>query len=71
MKCKMPKEYIFIKNGEQWVHTIDNQEFNLAKAVYSSFVDNSLDVNDENWSIEYIDGDPKNCRLDNLKKKEV
>lgn len=71
MKCKMPKEYIFIKNGEQWVHTIDNQEFNLAKAVYSSFADNSLDVNDENWSIEYIDGDPKNCRLDNLKKKEV
>jgi hypothetical protein len=67
----MPKEYIFIKNGEQWVHTIDNQEFNLAKAVYSSFVDNSLDVNDENWSIEYIDGDPKNCRLDNLKKKEI
>lgn len=71
MKCKMPKEYIFIKNGEQWVHTIDNQEFNLAKAVYSSFVDNSLNVNDENWSIEYIDGDPKNCHLDNLKKKEV
>lgn len=70
MKCKVPKEYIFIKNGEQWVHTIDNQEFNLAKAVYSSFVDNTLDIKDESWGVEYIDGDSKNCHVNNLKKKE-
>lgn len=62
-------EYIFIKNKEQWVHTIDGREFKVAKAVYCTFIDTSLSLTNDSWDIDYIDGNPMNCCADNLTLK--
>ena len=59
-------EYIFYKNNEQWVHTIDNREFKVAKAVYCTFIDTSLSLSDDSWDIKYIDGNPNNCNAHNF-----
>lgn len=64
--AKKNDEYIFYKNGEQWVHTIDGCEFKVAKAVYCTFTDTSLSLFDETWDIKYIDGNPNNCNVNNL-----
>lgn len=60
------KEYIFYKNKEQWLHTIDDREFKIAKAVYCTFTDTSLSLFDETWDVKYIDGNPNNCNVNNL-----
>ena len=64
--AKKNDEYIFYKNDEQWVHTIDGREFKVAKAVYCTFTDTSLSLFDETWDIKYIDGNPNNCNVNNL-----
>lgn len=64
--AKKNDEYIFYKNGEQWVHTIDGQEFKVAKVVYCTFTDTSLSPFDDSWDIKYIDGNPNNCNVNNL-----
>jgi hypothetical protein len=63
------QEYLFLKDGEQWCHTIYGTEFKVAKAVYSSFTDTSLDLFDESWDVIYLDGNPLNCHVDNLARK--
>lgn len=60
------EEYIFYKNEEQWFHTIDGNEFKVAKAVYCTFIDTSLSLFDETWDVKYIDGNPNNCNVNNL-----
>jgi hypothetical protein len=65
----MKNDDIFYKNDEQWVHTVYGTEFKVAKAVYCSFVDTSLKLTDDNWDVEYIDGNPNNCEATNLKLK--
>lgn len=60
------EEYIFYKDKEQWLHTIDGREFKVAKAVYCTFTDTSLSLFDETWDIKYIDGNPNNCNVNNL-----
>lgn len=64
--AKKNDEYIFYKNGEQWVHAIDGREFKVAKAVYCTFTDISLSLFDESWDVKYIDGNPNNCNVNNL-----
>lgn len=66
---KRESEYLFIKDGEQWVHTMQGQEFKVAKAVYCSFIDESLGIFDDSWDVTYKDGDPMNCSADNLIRK--
>ena len=39
------------------------------KLVYANFVDKSLDVMDDSWDLEHIDGNPNNCKVTNLKLK--
>ena len=42
------------------------------KLVYTTFVDKSLDVMEDSWDLEHIDGDWKNCKDTNLRlKKQV
>lgn len=38
------------------------------KMVYTTFVDSTLDVMDDNWDLEHIDGDWKNCEVNNLRR---
>lgn len=38
------------------------------KMVYTTFVDSTLDVMDDSWDLEHIDGDWKNCEVSNLRK---
>lgn len=64
--AKQNNEYMFYKNGEQWIHTIDGSEFKVAKAVYCTFNDTSLSLFDESWDVKYIDGNPNNCNANNL-----
>lgn len=45
---------------------MDGREFKVAKAVYCTFTDTSLSLFDNSWDIEYIDGDPNNCNVNNL-----
>lgn len=40
----------------------------LDKLVYTMFVDQTLDAMDDNWDLEHIDGNYKNCKYDNLRK---
>ena len=40
------------------------------KLVYANFVDKSLDVMDDSWDLEHIDGNPNNCKVTNLKLKK-
>ena len=63
---KQNNEYMFYKNGEQWIHAIDGQEFKIAKAVYCTFIDTSLSLFDDSWDVKYIDGNPNNCNVNNL-----
>lgn len=39
------------------------------KLVYVNFVDKSLDVMDDSWDLEHIDGNLNNCKVTNLKLK--
>ena len=63
---KKNDEYMFYKNGEQWIHAIDGREFKVAKAVYCTFTDTSLSLFDDSWGVKYIDGNPDNCNVNNL-----
>lgn len=63
---KKNEEYMFYKNGEQWIHAIDGREFKVAKAVYCTFTDTSFSLFDNSWDIKYIDGNPNNCNVNNL-----
>ena len=44
-------EYMFYFKGEQWIHTPEGKEFKVAKAVYCTFIDTSLNLFDPNWDI--------------------
>ena len=63
-------EYMFYFKGEQWIHTPEGKEFKVAKAVYCTFIDTSLNLFDPNWDVEYIDGNPDNCAVTNLTLKK-
>lgn len=39
------------------------------KLVYTTFVDTKLDAMDDSWDLEHIDGNIKNCAVDNLRLK--
>ena len=68
---KKEKDYEFIKDKERWIHAYDGREFKVAKAVYCTFADKTLNLFDPSWDIEYIDGNPEHCELSNLKLKKM
>ena len=52
----------------------NNNKYEVVRAdklVYVSFVDNTLDPLDNSWDLTHLDGDWKNCHVDNLKKINV
>lgn len=58
-------------NGERYVRReIDEQgrAIKVAKLVYSLFSDNPMAKSiDRTWNVEYIDKNPRNCNIKNLK----
>ena len=61
------EEYVYLdENDEQILHTIDGSEIKIGKAVYATFGDTSLDINDPSWDVDYKDKNPENCAIENL-----
>jgi hypothetical protein len=58
-------DYIYYKDKEQYAHT-ECGDFKVGKAVYATFVDSSLDINDPSWDVDYKDKNPNNCAVTNL-----